>query len=160
YGLMNGSHGMRQDTPWFDIADGMIDSIRTTDTQSAIMVGGPSYSSSKEWPRVSDNLRLLVDPSHNLIYEAHVYFDDTSEGVYNESYDDEHASPSTGVDRLAPFVNWLNQNGVRGFVGEYGIPDDDPRWKVVLDNALQYLKENGVNGTYWAAGSRWGTNRL
>lgn len=160
YGLMNEPHGMRQDTPWFDIAQGMIDSIRTTDTQTAIMVGGPSYSSSKEWPRVSDNLRLLVDPSHNLIYEAHVYFDDTSEGIYNESYDDEHASPSTGVDRLAPFVNWLNQNGVRGFVGEYGIPDDDPRWKVVLDNALQYLKENGVNGTYWAAGSRWGTNRL
>lgn len=160
YGLMNEPHDMRSDTPWFDIAQGIIDSIRTTDTQTAIMVGGPSWSSSREWPRVSDNLRLLVDPSDDLIYEAHVYFDNTSEGIYNESYDDENASPSTGVDRLAPFVNWLNQHGVRGFVGEYGIPDDDPRWNVVLENALQYLKENGVNGTYWAAGSRWGTNRM
>ena len=51
--------------------------------------------------------------------------------------------------RLRPFVEWLKENGKRGFVGEYGVPDDDGRWLDILDSALKYLQENGVNGTYW-----------
>ena len=45
-------------------------------------------------------------------------------------------------------------------MGEYGIPDDDPRWNVVLENMLIYLQDNGVPGTYWSAGPRWGAYRL
>lgn len=62
--------------------------------------------------------------------------------------------------RLRPFVEWLKENGKRGFVGEYGVPDDDGRWLDILDSALKYLQENGVNGTYWSAGPRWGNYKL
>ena len=51
-------------------------------------------------------------------------------------------------------------HGKRGFVGEYGVPDDDGRWLDILDSALKYLQENGVNGTYWSAGPRWGDYKL
>jgi endoglucanase len=34
------------------------------------------------------------------------------------------------------------------------VPDDDGRWLDILDAALKYLQENGVNGTYWSAGPR------
>lgn len=57
--------------------------------------------------------------------------------------------------RVAPFVKWLKANNKRGFVGEYGVPNNDSRWLVTLDNMLHFLKENGINGTYWAAGPRW-----
>ena len=59
------------------------------------------------------------------------------------------------MERLRPFVKWLKANGLRGFVGEYGVPDNDPRWLVCLDHMLAYMQEQGVNGTYWAAGARW-----
>jgi len=39
-----------------------------------------------------------------------------------------------------------------GFIGEYGVPDSDPRWLTVLDTFLAYLDANGVGGTYWAGG--------
>jgi len=57
-------------------------------------------------------------------------------------------------------VEWLRKYNKKGMVGEYGIPDDDPRWNTVLENMLIYLRDNGVPGTYWSAGPRWGGYRL
>ena len=54
-----------------------------------------------------------------------------------------------------PFVRWLKDNNKQGAIGEYGIPDNDLRWLKILDNFLKYLSENNINGSYWAAGSRW-----
>ncbi len=160
YGLMNEPYGMTQHTPWVNIAQGMIDAIRTVDTHTPIMVGGESYSSAARWQTESDNLRSLVDPSDNLIFEAHVYFDNDASGTYAKGYDEEKTTPTTGINRLKPFVEWLQQYNLRGFIGEYGVPDNDERWLTVLDNTLQYMKENHLNGTYWAAGSRWGTHKM
>lgn len=160
YGLMNEPYGMKANTPWVNIAQGAIDAIRTVDTHTAIMVGGESYSSSARWPAVSDNLRNLIDPSDNLIFEAHVYFDNDASGTYDENYDEEKTTENTGIARLEPFVEWLEKYNLRGFIGEYGVPDSDPRWNVVLDKTLTYLKEKGINGTYWAAGSRWGDHHM
>lgn len=160
YGIMNEPYNMPSGNAWFNIIQEVITKIRTIDTETTILVAGDSYSSAQRWPNVSDNLKNLIDPSDNLIYEAHIYFDNTSGGTYDESYDDEKATPQTGVERIKPFVDWLKTNKKRGFIGEYGIPDDDSRWLVVLDNMLQYMKDNCVNGTYWSAGPRWGTYRL
>ncbi len=160
YGLMNEPYGMTSHTPWVNIAQEMIDAIRTVDTKTPIMVGGESYSSADRWQSVSDNLRNLVDPSGDLIFEAHVYFDNDASGSYDKSYDEENTTENTGINRLKPFVEWLERYNFRGFVGEYGVPDNDPRWNVVLDKTLAYLQENHINGTYWAAGSRWGNHHM
>ena len=40
-----------------------------------------------------------------------------------------------------PFVEWIKQNKFHGFIGEYGIPDNDPRWNETLDLFLGYLQE-------------------
>lgn len=90
---------------------------------------------------IGTNLKHLSDPSDNLIYEAHVYFDADASGSYEYSYDEEKTSPNTGIERIKAFVEWLKQNKLRGFVGEYGVPDNDPRWLVTLNNFLSYLKE-------------------
>lgn len=160
YGLMNEPYGMKDHTPWANIAQEMIDAIRSVDTETPIMVGGESYSSADRWQSVSDNLRNLVDPSNDLIFEAHVYFDNDASGSYNQNYDAENATENTGINRLKPFVEWLERYNFRGFIGEYGIPDSDPRWNVVLDKTLAYMKEHHINGTYWAAGSRWGNHHM
>ena len=124
------------------------------------MVSGDSWSSAERWPEFSANLKNLVDPSKNLVFQAHIYFDKDASGAYRKSYDEEAASPETGIKRAEPFLQWLKENNLKGFVGEYGVPDDDPRWLQTLDNFLAYLKKNGINGSYWAAGPWWGKYRL
>ena len=156
YDIMNEPNAMLTSTPWFDIAQACITEIRAIDMETPIIVSGDEFSSAKNWVTESGDLKDLVDPADNLIYQAHVYFDSDTSGNYALPYDQDGADANTGVARLTPFVEWLKQYGKRGFVGEYGVPDDDGRWLDVLDNALKYLSDNGVNGTYWSAGPRWG----
>ena len=155
YGLMNEPHDMLEHTPWVKIAQACIFDIRSVDTVTTIIVGGNHWSSAERWLLVSDELRYLYDPSDNLLFEAHCYFDEDASGVYRRSYDEEKAHPYVGIERLRPFVQWLKANNLRGFVGEYGIPATDNRWAVCLEHMLAYMQEQGVNGTYWAAGARW-----
>ena len=155
YGLINEPHDMLYSCPWVEIAQVAIDSIRTVDRRPAIVVGGNTWSSAERWNEINQGLESLNDPSDNLIYEAHCYFDNDASGIYRKGYDEENAYPTIGVDRVRPFVDWLKKHNKRGLVGEYGVPGDDPRWLECLDLFLNYLAENGVEGTYWAAGSRW-----
>ena len=156
YGLMNEPHDLPDSLSWFCMAQLAIDSIRTVDSENTIVVGGNSWSSAKKWLDASDTLKHLKDPADNLKFEAHCYFDKDGSGTYKYSYEDEEGTPEKGVELVSSFVAWLKENQLKGFVGEYGIPDNDPRWEVTLDNFLAYLSENGVNGTYWASGPWWG----
>jgi endoglucanase len=160
YGLMNEPHDLLTSATWLTISQKLIDAIRTTDLTTSIIVGGDSWSSAARWMQFSDNLKNLKDPSNKLIFEAHVYFDADASGQYLKTYDLEGATPNTGITRVTPFVNWLQTNKLKGFIGEYGVPKSDSRWLTVLDNFLSYLKSNCINGTYWAAGPWWGNYAL
>lgn len=155
YGLCNEPHDMLESTPWVEIAQTAIDSIRGVDRRTAIVVAGNTWSSAERWNDINQGLENLQDPNDNLIFEAHCYFDSDASGIYRKGYDEEGAYPTIGVDRVRPFVDWLKRHGKRGMVGEYGVPGDDPRWLECLDIFLDFLAENGVEGTYWAAGARW-----
>ena len=158
YGIMNEPHDMLPSTSWFSIAQEIINGIRTVDIETTIVVGGDSWSSAERWIEASDNLKNLVDSSDKIIYEAHVYFDIDASGQYLNTYDEDQITPNTGIDRVQPFVDWLQNNNFRGFIGEYGIPDNDTRWLTTLDNFLNHLKDNCINGAYWAGGPWWGTD--
>ncbi|MDW7691366.1 glycoside hydrolase family 5 protein [Flammeovirgaceae bacterium SG7u.111] len=160
YGIMNEPHDLLSSTSWFSMAQEAISGIRKNDTKTRIVVAGDSWSSAERWVKASDNLKNLSDPSNNLVFEAHVYFDDNASGMYAKNYDEEYAYPNIGVDRVKPFVNWLKTNKLKGFIGEYGVPSKDKRWLVPLDNFLRYLKANCINGTYWAGGPWWGEYHL
>lgn len=155
YGLINEPHDMLESTPWIAIAQACIVEIRKTDLKTPIIVGGNHWSSAYRWLEVSDELKYLYDPADNLIFEAHIYFDEDGSGIYRRSYDEEKAHEYIGVERLSQFVSWLKKNNLRGFVGEYGVPANDERWLRCLNHMLAYMQEQGVNGTYWAAGVRW-----
>jgi len=169
YDIMNEPYSMPTPSTWFDIAQAAINSIREVDTITHIVISGDRFSSSLHWVQYSDNLRSLVDPYDKLIYQAHMYFDKNQSGSYGSyvngvfvpsTYDAEGATPQTGVNWVKPFVDWLKKYNKKGLMGEYGIPDDDSRWNLVLENMLIYLRDNGVPGTYWSAGPRWGAYRL
>lgn len=155
YGLMNEPYDLDEDIFWISMAQSAIDSIRVSDPNTTIIVGGNHWSSASKWKHVSDTLKYLKDPSDKLLYEAHCYFDKDNSGTYKYSYEEEEGTPDKGVELVTPFVEWLKENGLKGFIGEYGIPVNDPDWEITLDNFLSYLSTNGINGTYWASGSWW-----
>jgi endoglucanase len=141
-----------------------IDGVRQADMVAPILVPGDGWSGAWSWiANGNDGLRALNDPAHNLIFDAHQYFDSDASGHYTLSYDDQGAYPMLGVDLLTSFVEWLHTNNLRGIVSEYGVPDDDPRWLTVLDNALAYLQDNSdviAGGMDWSAGPWWGVYKL
>ena len=157
YGLMNEPH----DTGglWPAAAQAGVDGIRAADAGRLILVPGDQWSGAWSWQQANANL-WISDPANNVMYEAHQYFDADSSGTYGLGYDAQGAYPTLGVDRVKPFIAWLQTRGARGFIGEYGVPDNDARWLTVLDTFLSYLDANGMGGTYWAGGSWWGNYPL
>ena len=162
YGLMNEPHDMGDDARWPLAAQAAIDAIRTVDAATPIVVAGDGWSSALRWA-TSSNAKLpakLRDPADNLVYEAHCYFDKNQSGQYSKDYETELGSPDRGVENVRPFVEWCKTNQVRGFVGEFGVPDSDARWLETMTRFLDYLAANQISSTYWAGGPWWGNYPL
>lgn len=158
FDIMNEPHHMNGEYSWREIAQSAILAIRKVNMKHDIFINGESYSNSEDWEAYSHDLHELTDPANKLVYEAHCYFDHDHTGGYSThgdgvvAFDDSKHTPKQVME---PFVNWLKVHHKRGFVGEYGVPNNDPRWLGFLDEFLKYLTENGINGTYWAAGPWW-----
>jgi len=160
YDIMNEPYGL---TPgvWKTHAQEAINAIRTVDTETPIVIEGESYASASTWPTTGGGLISLIDPSNNLVFQAHCYFDRDKSGLYVlGDYDKEVSSPTQHIDRLKPYVEWLNEKNVKGILGEFGVPRSDVRWLTMLDEVLAYLKENKVSGTYWVAGNGYANDHV
>jgi hypothetical protein len=150
YDLMNEPR-LQKDYPgnWYAAAQAAIAAIRAVDAITPIIVPGDGFSSTSGWyGSGNDNLKNLVDPSNNLIFEGHQYFDGDTTGTYTTG--DNFINAGTGEvaytgepeDRaqplLAPFVAWCRANNKIGLIGEIGTPGTD-FWLSVLEPALDYL---------------------
>jgi len=159
YGLMNEPHSTNG--LWPQAALAAAQAIRTVDSKRWIYVAGDRWSSAFHWPHYNTQLITnpwMRDPKNNLVYEAHMYVDKDFSGNYfdkNEKFD-----PMIGVNRVKPFVDWLKQNKLRGYIGEHGVPDFSPSAIVATDNLMTYLRQNCIPSTYWAAGPWWGEYAL
>ena len=148
YDIMNEPHDMDYylGTPagsaWPIAAQAAIDAIRSVDDGTTIYVSGDNWGS--DFTHIN-----VTDPVNNIIYEAHIYFTNNGSSSYMQTYDQQGAYPDIGVDRIQPFLQWLKANNARGFVGEFAVPQDDPRWLMVLDRFLDALLHNEVSGCYW-----------
>ncbi len=157
YDLMNEPHDMG-DADWLSISQSVLLAIRGNGDNKLIMVPGNSWSGLANWSWVHGDWGWIWDPADNFAYEAHFYFDWDGSGNYVNGFDD--GMWNRTIDAAYNFVNWCNQNGARCYVGEYGVPDDDPRWLSVLDSVLSVFDVAGFDGTYWSAGEWWGDYSL
>jgi aryl-phospho-beta-D-glucosidase BglC (GH1 family)/Ca2+-binding RTX toxin-like protein len=156
YDLMNEPNNMPGGGVWKAAAQAATNAIRTVDMDTIIYIEGEGWSAAHTWQTFNSNL-IINDPANKLIYQAHGYYDDNNSGTYNETYEGEGANPMTGVARLTPFVEWLKAHNLKGMIGEFGIPSNDPRWLEVQKNTLDYMAANGLDATAWGGGS-WGTD--
>ncbi len=159
YDLMNEPSNMPSATAWTSAAQAAITAIRGVDTKTPIYVEGNDYSNAQNWSTLNPGLATLADPSHNLVFSAHVYLDSNDSGTnYDWSQQAMLGSTvETGVDRLENFVGWLQQYHLKGDVGEVGVGNDNSAWLDGLNNTLAYAKANNLQTTYWAGGAWWGS---
>ena len=146
----------------------IVAAIRAVDMSHTIIVETSTGGWGQDWAAHLEGLPVS-DPAHNVLYEAHFYFDTPANGQYphGTTFDVPNGDLNIGVERATDFVTWCRTSGVRCYAGEYGIPGGwtdgnasctngtnytDPRWLTVLDRFLGYLDQNHISGTYWEAG--------
>ena len=169
YDLMNEPHDMGS-ADWRQITQDVLSKIRENHDNKLIMIPGDGGSSATFWSGNNGATDWITDPANNFWYEAHEYFDYDYSGTYSatnnntrvtypSSYDlNLAATPdllNVGVARLQPFLDWCRANGVKGYLGEFGVPRDDARWFAVLERFLEKLDQAGLPGSYWSAGDAW-----
>ncbi len=142
------------DRAWFNAAQNVINGIREVDTLVHIIVDGENSSFAFDWKFDNTKLKDLKDPYEKIIYDAHCYFDFDHSGRYDTKFI-RKVDPNIGVASVQPFVEWLKKYNKKGIIGEFGVPANDERWLVVMDNFLSYINKNGISANYWAAGPWW-----
>lgn len=165
WGLMNEPHNRSKDLPGFNVENAwltnlplLIKAVREVDMAHWITVAGLSYSSAKQWPKVSDSLRFLVDPADKLIFEAHQYADKGGGGGGAWERDANGNVIETSIDAQArandwdPFLGWLQKYGLRGLAGEFGGPGGTPSLDLYFKLLWDKLEAAGVPGCQWLAG--------
>jgi endoglucanase len=205
YGLMNEPHDMptysldTTVTTWWQIAQAGINGVRAADPTGQILVAGDDWSSAMNWTKTWGNTnsaklqKYINDPKGpqpvnpksptldeiaanlvNIRFEAHQYFDRDGSGTYRTK--PSSVDPNLGTQRLQPFADWLNANHLKGYIGEFGVPKDQPIWWTtptgahgLLYNFYDAMANNGytdasgatvpnpIPSTYWAGGPWWGT---
>jgi endoglucanase len=155
---------------WSSAAQQTVDAIRQIDTARFVLVEGLGWSNAKSWRIGSTNGTLdIKDPVGRLIYSAHSYWDYKdniyasppyygSDGVYRS---DDVPNPQIGIDHIKPFVEWLKTRPYAyGNIGEYAVPNNyyQAGWNEAMGNFLQFVRDNNMGATYWAAGNNWVTS--
>jgi hypothetical protein len=68
------------------------------------------------------------------------------------------------LGELRVFTDWLERNGVRGYIGEVGWPDDwhgdADEWNALAEAWFGEADAAGLWVTYWATGEWWGDDYL
>lgn len=122
-------------------------------TSKPVFICGNQWASARNWAMVSGTFAAgIKDPANNWIPEVHGYgdLDGGSSGRYSNG--NLNAFPVEQVAQVfRPAFNYFAAKGLRGFVGETGIPPTDSA-RVALARALDEAKANGVPVTLWIAG--------
>ena len=140
---------------WQNTLQYVINGIRNVDRFTYLLIEGNNYSNAATWLSFNDELKYLQDPSNKLIFNAHCYFDADFSGRYKKSFIEDGASLNIGVERITPFIEWLQTNNLKGFIGEFGVPKNDENWLATLNNFLHFVHSKNIGGCYWAAGQWW-----
>ncbi len=147
YGLMNEPHDMPAIGHWAASAQAAVDAIVSADAGTAVYVAGDGWSSARSWRDGNEHMRIRHPNPGLVVYEAHQYCDPASRytGTYRpRGYDAQGVGEGDYAALLQPFLDWLAEHGLRGAIGECGVPDGDPRWTRALEGFLQAGMEAGL----------------
>ncbi len=159
----------------------VIAGIRGTGATNILHVPGNAYTGAHAWTQnwygTANGVAMLnvVDPAKNMVFEVHQYFDYNSSGTASSSSSNPQigtaGSPNNtniGVQRLTDFTNWLKQHDLRGFLGEFALPNDRfgdgsktsgstvNRPRVADETLAATLEHIAANDDVWEGWAWWG----
>lgn len=162
YGLMNEPHDLPAGT-WKAASQEAVNAIRSVDRRTAIVVSGDSWANATRFEAINGRSGWVEDSADNIVYEAHCYFDKDYSGQYAKTYAEESNADSRmrtrGSRRVSPFLSWCRRNGVRGLLGEVGVPSG-PEWLSLLQDCVDACRKSDIALCGWAAGDWWGNYPL
>jgi endoglucanase len=156
FGLVNEPHDIATEQ-WVSAANQAIAAIRATGATNTVFVPGNAWTGAHSWNEswygTSNAVAMLnvVDPGHNMVFEAHQYLDSSSGGQSGVC-----VSTTIGRERLAPFIAWLRANGRKGFVGEFA-GGNNPTCNAAVKDMLNAMHEASdvLSGWLWWGGGAW-----
>ncbi len=155
WGLMNEPNNIATRS-WEEASQDAVTALRSTGDRHWILVPGSNWSAAHIWVMCHEYDAWIQDPLGRVAYEAHCYFDQATS--YTHTWQQELARDPQLLDRarrrLQVFVDWCDANGVPGFLGEFGCPED-PGWMTLLDRLLVEMDRSHLPGTAWAMGEKW-----
>jgi Cellulase (glycosyl hydrolase family 5)/Ca-dependent carbohydrate-binding module xylan-binding len=158
FGLMNEPNAQTP-SQQATIDNDAIAAIRNTGANQEVFVPGTDWTGGWTWVSSGNaaaiNPSTIVDPDHNWAIEVHQYLDSDGSGTNYGPITD----PNIGVERLTSVTQWAEQNGVKLFLGEIGVPSDSQSL-TALQNTLNYMEQNSSAWqglSYWAGGAWWGS---
>jgi len=154
FNLVNEPHDIPTEQ-WVSAANAAIAAIRGAAAQNTIIVPGNGWTGAHSWSSASYGtpnsvaMLAITDPSNNVLFEAHQYLDANSGGGGGPC-----VSTTIGSERLAGFVQWLRDNGKKGFVGEFAGRNDATCNAAVTDMLTSMMGSSDVlvGWLWWAAG--------
>ncbi|UIJ43986.1 glycoside hydrolase family 5 protein [Sphingomonas cannabina] len=147
--LMNEPHDLAiGEAGWRDACQQSINAIRKINSSLWILIDGYGWASAQMWPQNNPTIHTLSDPANRIMWSAHQYFDANSSGVYGGGSESAPTNANIGVQRLAPFIEWLKAHGFqdRGHIGEFGAPDRT-EWQTIVRNFVQSADAAGLRLT-------------
>lgn len=138
----------------FDLNQACINGIRSAGAKQLILVEGNAWTGAWSWVSSGNaaSLIALTDSENNIAYEMHQYLDSDSSGTSPQC-----VSSTILKERLAEATAWLEENNVRGFLGEVGAGSNDQCIQAVYDGICEAASSGAWIGvTWWAAGPWWG----
>lgn len=123
-------------------------------------INGDGYASTNDW--LGQNVEYFPLKGRNILYEGHVYFDANAGGGYKDLT--ELVDENVGVQRVTPWVKWLETWGKKGVIGETGWPEamsDATRtaaMNAAVTNTLSLLAGKSIPVMYFAGGPRWNSD--
>lgn len=159
---------------WKAASQQCVTAIRALNDPTCITVAGYSFSGIQNWTANHGPTGWITDPLNNFRYEGHHYWDTDHSGQYNDSYASVNsASSASGTSRgdaittrtlneLDAWIAWLNANGAKGYLGEFGWPwntgtnaADYAAWNTLAEKWFKIVDAAGLWATVWATGEFW-----
>jgi endoglucanase len=155
YDLMNEPGGF-SDQVWQTFSQSAVDVLRAHGDNALLWIEGTSYSYPSDW-REHQPMPWIDDPVDNHAYSAHTYPGLTSYHPQRHPRANDQREFLVG---LRDFLDWLNEFGRRGSVGEVGWPSrrfvgatGAAQWNSLADAWYAMADAGGLDVTYFGASS-------
>ncbi|KAJ7650198.1 endoglucanase [Roridomyces roridus] len=139
----------------FSLNQAAINGIRSTGATQLILAEGTSWTGAWTWVSSGNGAAFaaLKDPLNNTAIEMHQYLDSDGSGTNATC-----VSSTIGAERLAAATTWLQQNNMKGFLGEIGAGSNADCIAAVSGAFCSMQTAAGspwIGASWWAAGPWW-----